>query len=202
MAGQTAPDPAAVHPEATAGPEAGLLQRPGTYDDIVATRYYYTQRDGTRSYVEHDGRLWVVEAIGVKKVAELAPQQFLASVATLEPEAIRALVWLVRRHRMGEKDLKLHEIDFDLGSVRAHNVDGQGVNIVLPEEPPPDPAVAVAVAAAVLGVLPDLPAERAEELGGLAALMAAAEADGAGRGEAGAGEPPAAEPDAGDSPTT
>lgn len=80
--------------------------------------------------LDWDGRLLVSEGIAVKKVAGLTPLQVMQSMEALDPEALRALIWVLRT-RTGEK-VKLSDVDFDIFGIGFDQLDADG-NVVPPE---------------------------------------------------------------------
>lgn len=175
----------------------GLEERDGTADEIVTTRYYFDLPGGERTHLDFDGRLWAVEAVGVKKTAQLSPKELLDGVEVSDPEALRALFWMLRRHRGGERHLELPKVDFDLTSVRQYNLDGNGIRVRV-RDPDIDVERVEKLAALLRAELPDLPDDDARSH----ALIMVATADQAAErsGEDDAGAEPA--PDPSPSPTT
>lgn len=171
----------------------GIEERYGEQADIVATRYCYDTRSG-REHVDFDGRLWTIEAVAVKKTTRLSPQELLDGAADSDPEAVRALVWMLRKHRGGEDKLTLGQVDIDLTSIRRYNLDADGVRVRV-RDPDLDWAAIERVQTGLAGLLPDLPAEDAEGFAIAAYVSAQTAAGGPGEGDAG-GQP------APDSPTT
>ena len=115
-------------------------RREGTEADIAGMRIYYTGPDGVERHVDWDRRLMVSEAVALKKTAQVAPRQALAAVVDYfaDPDATRAVIWMLRKFRGGEGDLKFLDVDADLMTVHDEWIDGAGVELDLPvpeEEP-------------------------------------------------------------------
>lgn len=169
----------------------GLPEREGTAGEIAVTRYYYDERDGVRRHLDFDGRLWTSEAVAVKKTAQLSAQALLDGVEESEPEALRAFVWLLRKHRGGEHQLKLTEVELDLTSVRRYNLDADGVRL-LTRSPDIDWARVDVVAKMLRAELPALPEDTAQTAAVLAVQAAAEAVESPGEGSAGSGPAPGA----------
>jgi hypothetical protein len=186
-------------------------RREGTTDDIAGLRMYYRQADGVERSVDwrNDRGPTVAEAVAVKKtcLGVSVPRMLMvlrsSDAAWDDPEALQAVVWMVRRLRDGEVDCKFPALaDIDLLSLRQEFIAADGVLLDL-KEPEPDPAaaqLAADVAAAIGDLLPTLP--HAEAFGVAAALVAAAAREETAEGEAGAGAGPAAGETPPSTPTT
>ena len=72
-----------------------------------------------------DRRLLNTEAIALKKVSGLGVKTFWEGVEAFDPEALTALVWLVRR-RGGETELRYGGLEFDLGTLDLAEIDEDG----------------------------------------------------------------------------
>lgn len=171
----------------------GLPERPGAADDIVVTRIYYTDRADVRQHVDFDGKLWIAECAAAKTVAKLTPQQLLDGADESDPAALQALVWIIRKHRSGEKSLTLGQVDFDFTSVRKYHLDGEGYRVMTPRPQLDEQRIAIVVDV-LRATLPALPEEAALNLATVAVVDTerAEAADRAGEDEAGL-EPAAAD---------
>jgi hypothetical protein len=168
-------------------------RRDGTEDDIAGMRIYYRGPDKVERHVDWDRRLMTVEAVALKKTAQVTPRQVMAAVVDYvdDADATRALVWMLRRFRGGEDKLTLLQVDVDLLSIRDEWIDGAGVEVNLFEKDLDAELVAV-VAKSLLAQLPALDPQVAGELATAAVRNVPKPEDGP--GESGAGGEPAAEP--------
>lgn len=109
-------------------------RRDGTEADIAGMRIYYRGPDGVERHVDWDRRLMVSEAVALKKTAQVTPREALAAVVDYfaDPMATRAVVWMLRKFRGGEGELKLLEVDLDLVTIHDEWIDGDGVELDLP----------------------------------------------------------------------
>lgn len=146
--------------ESEPGPEEGLRQRPGTDDSVEFDRYYFDTPDG-RQHLDFDGRIWAIEAVGLKKVAQMSHLEVLGGVQVADAEALRALFWMIRKHRLGEVGLKLEQVNFDATTVTQYPIDGAGYRVMRPPADPPDPVQVQAAAAVLMDALPGLDEEPA-----------------------------------------
>lgn len=74
-------------------------------------------RIGEQEYetVDED-QLTLKEAVLVKQATGLGYATFYLALQSDDPEALRAMVWLVRRRR-GERDVTLDDVDFKLSDL-------------------------------------------------------------------------------------
>lgn len=187
----------------TAAEQDTPARRDGTPEDIAGLRLYYRlDADPAELSVvwRPDRGPTIAEAMAVKTatVTDVTVRRMLAvlersSVAEDDPEALQAVVWLLRRFRQGETGLSITALSgLDLLSLRTEYVDAQGVELDFPD-PTPDPAqraLAADIAGDLMRHLPGL--QLADALVAAASLIRAAPDPEPAAGEDAAGAEPAA----------
>lgn len=108
-------------------------RREGTEADIAGMRIYYRGPDGVERHVDWDRRLMVSEAVALMKSAQVAPREALTAVVDYfaDPMATGAVIWMLRKFRGGEGDLRLLDVDVDLITIHDEWIDGDGVELDL-----------------------------------------------------------------------
>lgn len=197
-------------------PEPALPERRrGSYDDIAGMRIFYRLAGETdERWIDwsSDRGPTIAEAIAVKAatVSKVNVGRMLAvlqSTAMLydDPEAMQAVVWMVRKFRQGETGLRITDLAaLDLMSVREDYRDAHGVFLdFVEDDPTPEQAqLAASIAADLRRHLPKMEDRHAYlAAAGLVATFSEETSAGDAAGDA-AGEGPAGTTAGGDGATT
>lgn len=161
-------------------------RRKGTIDDIAGFRLYYRlagDPPGAERHIDwpNDRGPTIAEAMAVKQAT--TSNVSIGRMWTVlrstdegweDPEALQAVVWMVRRFRMGETDLKITALDgLDMFSVRQDYFDAQRRLLDFYEDEPTDEQRlrALAVAAELRRLLPGM-SEGAAHAGAIGLVVA------------------------------